>query len=70
MDIWVEEAAGGVGSELLYGWAKSWGKIDGGVCSRELSINISFRLPDYCRVFQTEVDAVKVVVDLFFLQRS
>ena len=39
-------------------------KVDGGVYFQELSINFSFRLPDYYNFFQTEVVTIKVAVDL------
>lgn len=44
--------------------SKLGGKACGGVYCRKLSINFSFRLPDYCSVFQAEVAAIKVAVDL------
>lgn len=33
-----------------------------------ISISSSFRLPDHCSVFQAEVAATKVAVDLLLLQ--
>lgn len=39
------------------------GKVGSGVFSDQLNINIAFRLPDYCSVFQAEVVAINEVID-------
>lgn len=43
---------------------KPGGKVRGGVFRKQLSLKLSFRLPDYCSVFQTKVAAIIVAVDL------
>lgn len=45
-------------SELFQGW------VDANLFCKELFSEYSFRLPDYCIVFQAEVVAFKVTVDL------
>lgn len=46
------------------------GKVGGGVYCQKLSINFSFRLPDYCSVFRAEVAAIKVALDLLLLSAA
>ena len=41
--------------------SKLEGRVGGGVFCPELDLNISFRLPDYCSVFQAELAAVSEV---------
>ena len=44
--------------------SKLGGKVGGGVFCKELSVNLCFRLPDHCSVFQAEVAAIKVAVEV------
>lgn len=43
---------------------KLGGKLGGGVYLHELSMNFSFKLPHYCSVFQAEIAAIEVALDL------
>jgi len=38
-------------------------RVGGGVYSHELHLNLSFRLPDHCSVFQVEVLAIKEAIN-------
>lgn len=52
--------------ELFHGWVEAKGEIGGGVFCKEAFDNLSFRLLDHCRVFQSEATAIKVAVDVLF----
>ncbi len=42
---------------------KLLGRVGSGVFSHQLDINLAFRLPDYCSVFQAKVIAISEVMD-------
>jgi len=61
---WENDTPGYAGAFNFYtDGSKLDSRVGGGVYSHELHLNLSFRLPDHCSVFQAEVLAVNEVIN-------
>ena len=64
-DMWVGRSRWRRGAVSFFtDGSRLGGKVGGGVFCKELSVSLSFRLPDHCSVFQAEVAAIKAAVEV------